>query len=388
MRSQVAIVGAGPAGLLLSHLLSQADIESIVLESRPRVYAERRVRASVLEPGTVDLLNASGVGQRLRQEGEVHHGIELRFDGQSHPVPLAELTDGRTMTVYDQHNLVQDLIQARLAAGGQVEFEAEVVGVDDPTSERPIVRYRKAGQQHDLACDVVVGCDGAWGVCRSVIPVAARTIYRREYPFAWLGLLAAVRPSRAELVYGYHDRGFVLWGLHAAELTRVYLQWRPTESLDDWTDDRLWQEIQTRLATSDGWTLDAGQIVEKGIATLHSLVTEPMQYGRLFLAGDAAHVVPLTAAKGMNLAIADVHVLAQALVAWYTTGANELLEAYSPTCLRRVWWAEHFSWWMTWMLHRFDDDFQHRLQLAQLRQIVTSRAAATTLAENYLGLTM
>jgi p-hydroxybenzoate 3-monooxygenase len=387
MRTQVAIVGAGPAGLVLSHLLDQAGVESIVLESRPRAYAERRVRASVLEPGTVDLLNASGVGERLRQEGIVHHAIELRFEGQRHRVPLTELTNGRSMTVYDQQDVVRDLIRARLAAGGQLEFEAEVIGVDDPTSAQPVVRYRRTGQQHALACDVVVGCDGVWGVCRSVIPKDARTIYQHEYPFAWLGVLAAVAPPRTELVYAYHARGFALCGLHAAELTRLYLQWRPNEAPDEWPDERIWQELQTRLATNDGWTLAAGQIVEKGITTLHSLVTEPMQYGRLFLAGDAAHVLPPTGAKGMNLAIADVQVLAQSLVAWYRTGRTDLLEAYSPTCLQRVWWAEHFSWWMTWMLHSFDDDFQHQLQLAQLRQVVKSPAAATGLAENYLGLT-
>ena len=386
MRTQVAIVGAGPAGLVLSHLLGQAGIESIVLESRPRAYAERRVRASVLEPGTVDILNESGVGERLRQEGVVHPGIELRFEGQGHRIPLAELTNGRTITVYDQQEVVKDLIRARFAAGGHVEFEAEVIGVDDLASERPIVRYRQAGQPHALACDAVVGCDGGWGVCRSFIPTDARTIYQREYPFAWLGVLSAGTPPRAELVYAYHARGFALWGLRAAELTRLYLQWRPNDSLDEWSDDRIWQELQTRLETSDGWTLAAGQIVEKGITTVHSLVTEPMQYGRLFLAGDAAHILPPTGAKGMNLAIADVQVLAQALAAWYMTGRTDLLEAYSPTCLRRVWWAEHFSWWMTWMLHSFDDDFQHRLQLAQLHQIVTSRAASTSLAENYLGL--
>jgi p-hydroxybenzoate 3-monooxygenase len=385
VRTQVVIVGGGPAGLLLAHLIGQAGIECLVLESRPRAYAEHRVRASMLEPGTVELLSASGVGESVQEQGRVHHGIDLRFEGQRHRIPLSDLVAGQSFTIYDQHNIVQDLIRARLEAGGRLEFEAEVVGVDGPASEQPVVHYRQAGRSHQLTCDIVVGCDGSWGACRTFIPVPARTIFRREYPFAWLGALAATAPPDTELVYASHARGFALWGLHAAQLTRLYLECRAGESVDDWPDERIWLEATSRLETRDGFTLGEGTIVEKGVTTLHSLVVEPMQYGRLFLVGDAAHVMPPTAAKGLNLATADVQVLATALRAWHRSGETALLDAYSSTCLPRVWWAEHFSWWMTWLLHRVDDDFERRLQVAQLQQLVASRAAATWFAENYLG---
>ena len=386
MRTQVAIVGGGPAGLMLAHLLHQASIESVVLESRPRAYAERRVRASVIEPPTVELLSASGVGERLRRDGLQHAGIELRFDGRRHHLPLSELAGGgQRITIYDQQELVRDLIAARLEAGGQIEFEAQVTGVDRPESDQPVVHYRQGGQSRELACDVVAGCDGVWGVCRTAIPAQVRTIYRRDYPFTWLGVLAAVPPKRTELVYAYHPRGFALWGLGTAELSRLYLQSRPMESLDDWPDRRIWQEAEARLEAADGSTLAAGEVVEKGVTTLHSVVVEPMQYGRLFLVGDAAHLMPPTAAKGLNLALADVRVLAPALIAWYRSGESTLLEAYSSTCLRRVRWAEHVSWWMTWLLHATDDAFEQRMQLAQLRRLVVSRAAAMALAESYLG---
>jgi p-hydroxybenzoate 3-monooxygenase len=331
-------------------------------------------------------LTASGVGERLQREGLVQQGIELRFDGQGHRIPLSELAGGQPLTIYDQQDLVQDLIRAHLDSDGQIEFEAQVIGIEHPDSEQPVVHYRQGGQLQELTCDVVAGCDGRWGVSRSAIPSGACTVYQRDYPFAWLGVLAAIPSARAELVYAYHPRGFALWGLGTPELSRVYLQSRPDESLGDWSDERIWREANARLETAGGSMLATGDIVEKGMTTLHSVIVEPMQYGRLFLVGDAAHLMPPTAAKGLNLALADVRVLAPALIAWYQSGETALLEAYSSTCLRRVWWAEHVSWWMTWLLHASDDAFEQRLQLAQLRQVVASRAAASVLAENYLGL--
>jgi len=389
MRTQVAIVGAGPAGLVLSHLLARAGIESVVLESRSREYVEKRVRAGVLEQGTVDLLTQTGVGERLRQEGLIHHGIELRFEGQPHRIDLTELTGGRSITVYGQQEVVKDLIRARLEAGGQIRFEAEAVGFAQLDADHPRVRYLQAAQEQELTCDWVAGCDGFWGASRQAIPDGALRVYEKEYPFAWLGILAAVAPSSDELIYTYHERGFALHSLRSPEISRMYLQCRPDEPLDEWSDERIWHELRTRFATEDGFVLEEGPILEKSVTAMRSFVVEPMQYGRLFLAGDAAHIVPPTGAKGMNLAIADVRVLAEALIAWYQTGRTDLLERYSEICLRRVWRAEHFSWWMTSMLHRFPDDdggFQQRLQLSQLRYVATSRAAAASLAENYVGL--
>jgi p-hydroxybenzoate 3-monooxygenase len=387
MRTQVAIVGAGPAGLVLSHLLARQGIDSVVLEIHDRDYVERRVRAGVLEQGTVDLLCATGVGARLQREGLVHRGIELRFDGQRHRIPLSDLTGGRTITVYGQQVLVKDLIRARLESGGQILFAAGAISILDLESSTPTVRYRQGGQIHELQCDFVVGCDGSHSVCREAIPVGAITVFRKEYPFAWVGILAAVAPSTEELIYAYHERGFALHSLRSSKISRLYLQCRPDDLIDHWSDERIWDELHRRLAV-DGWTLAEGPVLEKGVTTMRSLIVEPMRYGRLFLAGDAAHIVPPTGAKGLNLAVADVRVLAEALDAWYRTGRADLLERYSATCLRRVWRAEHFSWWMTSMLHRFDDDgpFDHRLHLSQLHYVCSSTAAATTLAENYVGL--
>jgi p-hydroxybenzoate 3-monooxygenase len=386
MRTQVAIVGAGPAGLVLSHLLAREGIESVVLEIRDRAYVERRVRAGVLEQGTVDLLSASGVGDRLRREGLVHRGIELRFDGRRHRIALSDLTGGKAITVYGQQEVVKDLIRARLDAGGQILFEAGAVSVHGVDSPRPIVRYQQAGETREIACDVVAGCDGSHGVCRDAIPPEARVVLQKEYPFAWLGILAAVAPSTEELIYAYHERGFALHSMRGREISRLYLQVRPDESLDNWPDERIWDELQARFAL-DGWTLARGPILEKGITPMRSLIVEPMQCGRLYLVGDAAHIVPPTGAKGLNLAVNDSRLLAAALVAWYRSGRTDLLEGYSAACLRRVWRAEHFSWWMTSMLHRFDDDgpFEHRLHLSQLGYVCTSPAAATSLAENYVG---
>jgi p-hydroxybenzoate 3-monooxygenase len=390
MRTQVGIIGAGPAGLMLSHLLARAGIETVILESRSREYVEMRVRAGVLEQGTVDLLVQTAAGERLQREGMVHHGIVLRFAGQAHRVALTELSGGRSIVVYGQQEVVKDLIRLRLSAGGQILFEADARTVDGLESDRPTVQFDANGVAESLQCDYVAGCDGFWGVSRSAIPQGALAVYEKEYPFAWLGILAEMRPASEELIYAYHDElGFALHSMRSPTISRLYLQCRPDEPLDEWPDARIWSELRTRLATDDGFELDEGPIIEKGVTAMRSFVVEPMQHGRLFLAGDAAHIVPPTGAKGMNLAIADVKVLADALEAWYESGRRDLLDAYSATCLRRVWRAEHFSWWMTSMLHRFPDDdggFQQRLQLSQLRYVTSSQAAATTLAENYVGL--
>ena len=390
MRSQVGIVGAGPAGLMLSHLLHLEGIESVVLEYRSRDYIENRIRAGVLEQNTVDMLTDSGVGDRMKKEGMVHHGIELRFGGQGHRIDMHELTSGRAITVYGQHEVVKDLIATRLDAGGQILFEAEAVSVHDLDTSTPRIRFQKDGEDQELTCDVIAGCDGFHGVCRPSIPEGALTVYERKYPFAWLGILAETPPSSEELIYTYHERGFALHSMRSPELTRLYIQCEPDDDIQDWSDERIWEELHTRLATEEGWALAEGPILEegKGITPMRSFLVEPMQYGRLFLAGDAAHVVTPTGAKGMNLAVADVRVLARALTQFYESGRTDLLDRYSESCLQRVWRAQHFSWWMTSMLHRFDDDdvFRHRLQLAELDYVTSSQTAAATLAENYVGL--
>ena len=389
MRTQVAIVGAGPAGLVLAHLLARDGIESVVLESRDRDYVERRIRAGVLEQGTVDLLHELGLDERLRREGMIHRGIELRFDGERHRIPLSDLTGGRAITVYGQQEVVKDLIQARLDAGGEIIFEAEALSVERPNSSQPLVRFRHDGQFHELECDFVAGCDGSHGVCREAIPSDNLTIYQKDYPVAWLGILAEVAPSTEELIYAYHERGFALHSMRTPQLSRLYLQCRPDEQLEEWSDQRIWDELQRRFAL-DGWTLSEGPIIDRSITPMRSVIYEPMQYGRMFLAGDAAHIVPATGAKGLNLAVADVKILAEALVQWYRSGSSAGLESYSSRCLRRVWRVEHFSWWMTSLVHRFDDDgpFEHQLHLSQLRYVCSSTAAATSLAENYVGFEM
>src|SRR5436190_4913818 len=388
MRTQVAIVGAGPAGLLLSHLLARQGVQSVVLEVRDRAYVEKRVRAGVLEQGTVDLLCATGVGERLTREGLVHRGIELRFEGQRHRIPLSDLTGGRAITIYGQQEVVKDLIQARLVAGGEIVFEAEALGVDGIEMDAPTVRYRRGSQEQTLQADFVAGCDGFHGVCRQAIPASGRRLFEQEYPFAWLGILAAVAPSTEEVVYAYHQRGFALHSLRSPQVSRLYLQVRPDENLDAWPDARIWDELHTRLAVPY-WTLREGPILEKGITPMRSFVLEPMRHGRLFLAGDAAHIVPPTGAKGMNLAIGDARALADGIAEWYRAGRTDLLDGYSAACLRRAWRAQHFAWWMTEMLHRFEADdggFRERLQLSQLHYVTTSTAAATSVAENYVGL--
>jgi p-hydroxybenzoate 3-monooxygenase len=387
LRTQVGIVGAGPAGLMLAQLLHVEGIESVVLENRSREYVEARIRAGVLEQRTADLLVESGVGERLRREGIVHHGIELQFEGERHRIPLTDLTGGKTIVIYGQTEVVKDLIAARLDTGRPLLFEVDDVRVEDVTSERPRLRYRHDGAEQELECDVIAGCDGFHGVCRPSIPSGVLTEFSREYPFGWLGILAAVAPSSDELVYATHERGFSLLSLRNPELSRLYLQCRPDEDLSLWPDERIWEELQRRLGTP-GWTLAEGPILEKSVTGMRSFVVEPMRHGYLFLAGDAAHIVPPTGAKGLNLAIHDVRVLAEAIVDWYHSGDEWSLERYSDECLRRVWRAEHFSWWMTSMLHvpPDEDPFGYRLRLSQLRYVTSSEAAATSLAENYVGL--
>jgi len=363
-------------------------VESVVLENRSREYVEQRVRAGVLEQGAVDVFRRAGLGGRIEAEGLVHHGIELRFSGQGHRIAMSELTGGRTITIYGQNRVVADLVEARLAAGGPLLYEVGDVAVHDLGSERPSVTFTYGGADEVLECDVIAGCDGFHGVCRPAIPEGAITEYERVYPFAWLGILATVAPSTDELIYANHPNGFALHSLRSPEVSRLYIQVPASEDLTEWPDDRIWAELHTRLATDDGWTLAEGPIFERGIAPLRSFVAEPMRYGRLFLAGDAAHIVPPTGAKGLNLAVADVTVLAAALADFFASGSEAGLDAYSATCLRRVWQAQRFSWWMTSMLHRFPDEgpFGARLQLAQLDHVVNSKAAATALAESYVGL--
>jgi p-hydroxybenzoate 3-monooxygenase len=389
LRTQVGIVGAGPAGLVLSHLLYLEGIESVVLEIRSRQYVEERVRAGVLEQGTVDLLIDMGVGARMKKEGLIHYGIELRFQGRGHRIDFRELTGGKGITIYAQAEVLKDLNDARIAAGGQVLFEIEDVSVHDFDTPKPKIHYRKDGDDCELVCDFIAGCDGFHGICRPSISGGVLTEYEREYPFGWLGILAEVPPSSDELVYCYHDHGFSLLSMRSPQIGRLYLQCKPDEDIARWSDERIWQELQLRLA-SEGWKLTEGPVLQKGITGMRSFVVEPMQYGRLFLAGDSAHIVPPTGAKGLNLAVADVQVLARALTHFYKTGSQDLLNRYSQTCLRRVWKVQRFSWWMTSMLHRFPDGnlFDQRRQLAELDYVTSSRAATSSLAENYVGLPM
>jgi p-hydroxybenzoate 3-monooxygenase len=380
-------VGAGPAGLVLAHLLHLEGIDSVVLESQSREYLEHRVRAGVLEQGTVDLLRAIGVAERLDREGLVHNGVELQFDGERHRIDFPSLTRGRRITVYGQQEVVKDLIAARFEAGRPLLFEVSDVAVDGFEADTPAIRFDHAGEQVELSCDFIAGCDGFHGVCRDSIPDGVLTAFEREYPFAWLGILAEAPPSNEELIYAYHERGFALHSMRSPTLTRLYLQVRPDEDLHEWPDDRIWAELDKRLGL-EGWTLNTGEIIEKGVTGMRSFVVEPMQFGRLFLAGDAAHIVPPTGAKGLNLAVADVRVLSAGFAAWYRDGDASALERYSSEVLRRVWRAEHFSWFMTSMLHRLEDGdaFDVQLQRAQLAYVCSSERAAASLAENYVGL--
>ena len=384
-RTQVGIVGAGPAGLTLAHLLHREGIDSVVIEDRGRDYVEARIRAGVLEQRTADLLAEAGVGGRMRREGIVHDGIELQFDGERHRIAFDELT-GKSIVIYGQTEVVKDLIEARLESGRPLLFEVGDVSVSDLETDRPRLAFTHEGARQELECDVIAGCDGFHGVCRPSIPDGVLTEFSREYPFGWLGILAAVAPSIEELVYSAHRRGFALLSLRTPELSRYYLQCAPDEDPALWPDEKIWAELQLRVGL-EGWTLEEGPILEKGVTGMRSHVVEPMRYGRLFLAGDAAHIVPPTGAKGLNLAIGDVRLLAETIVDWYRSGDAAVLERYSDECLRRVWRAEHFSWWMTTMLHLppGEDPFGYRLRLSQLRYVTGSAAAATSLAENYVG---
>jgi p-hydroxybenzoate 3-monooxygenase len=390
VRTQIGIVGAGPAGLLLSHLLHLRGIDSIVVETRSRSHVEGRIRAGVLEHGTAQLLIEAGVGERMLREGLVHSGIFLRVGGRSHRIDFAELTGGKTITVYGQHEVVKDLIAARIAAGGSIRFDVADVSLHDLETATPSVRFSVNGEPEEVQCDFIAGCDGFHGVSRPSIPACALMTYERTYPFAWLGILAAAPPSSRELVYAYHERGFALFSMRSPQVTRLYLQCSPEEDLARWPDDRIWAELHSRFAGDDGWEATEGPILQRGVTPLRSFVVEPMRFGRLLLAGDAAHIVPATGAKGMNLAVADVHVLARALAAFYSSGTFEGIDAYSERCLRRVWRTQRFSWWMTRTLHRFPDasEFDRSMQRAELEYVTHSRAAAQSLAENYVGFPM
>jgi p-hydroxybenzoate 3-monooxygenase len=388
-RTQVAIIGAGPAGLLLGQLMHRHGIDAVIVEARSRDYVEARIRAGVLEQGTTEVLREVGVGERMDREGLRHGGIYLCFDNALHHIPMSELTHGRAVTIYGQTEVVKDLIAARLDVGAPLLFECEDVTVQRLEQDEPIIRYRHDGAEHELHCDIVAGCDGFHGVCRTAIPQDALTVWEREYPFAWLGILADVAPSTEELIYAYSDRGFALHSMRSLTRSRLYIQVDPEEDIADWSDDRIWSELHQRLA-SEGWSLNEGPVLEKSITPMRSFVAAPMRYRSLLLAGDAAHIVPPTGAKGLNLAVADVTVLADALVEHFSRGSDTGLEEYSDRCLARVWRAQHFSWFMTTMLHldRNDDAYGRQLQRSQLRYVTSSTAAATSLAENYVGLTL
>jgi len=386
-RTQVGIVGAGPAGLMLSHLLHGAGVESVVLEIKSRADVEATLRAAVLEQGTVDLLVSTGVGERMLREGAVHRGVHLRFGGRSHRIDFPSQTGGRAITLYPQHEVLRDLIAARLAAGGDVRFEVSDVRLDGLDGDAPRIRFAAGGVAQELRCDFIAGCDGFHGVSRPSIPPGVLTEHVHDYPFGWLGTLVEAPAVTGEIVYAHSRRGFALVSTRTPSVQRYYLQCDPHDEVDAWPDERIWAELHGRLAGEDGWRLAEGPIFQKGVIAMRSYVVEPMQRGRLFLAGDAAHIVPPTGAKGLNLAISDVRLLAEAIVESYARVRRDLLDRYSATALKRVWRAQHFAWWMTAMLHRFpgDDEFQVRLQLAQLEQVTSSPAASTMLAESYVG---
>jgi p-hydroxybenzoate 3-monooxygenase len=389
MHTQVAIIGAGPAGLLLAQLLHLRGIDSVVLEAKSREYIENRVRAGVLEHQSVAILDAAGVGARMRAEGLLHHGIELQFAGEAHRIDFADLT-GKAVMIYGQQEVVKDLVAARLQSTRPLHFSVDAVRLTDLEGAAPAVHFVSEGEQHELRCDFIAGCDGFHGICRPSVPAGVQRAYERVYPFAWLGILAQAPPASHELIYARHEHGFALLSMRSPTLTRLYLQCEPDEALANWPDERIWEELQLRLSRRDGLRIPRGPIQQKSVTPMRSFVLEPMQHGRLYLAGDAAHIVPPTGAKGMNLAIADVHVLAQALARHYSGGGEALLQSYSSVCLRRIWKVQRFSWWMTMLLHRFpgDSPFDERRQGAELDYVVSSRAAATALAENYVGLSL
>jgi p-hydroxybenzoate 3-monooxygenase len=387
MHTQVAIIGAGPAGLFLSHLLYREGIDCVVLEARSRAYVEDRVRAGVLEQGTVDLMAELGVDQRLRRESMIDAVIDIRFRGKIVHVDLPGLAGGKVVTIYGQQEVVKDLIAARIADGGPIEFEAEVTGLDGLDTDRPAIRYRQNGAEHTLTCDIVAGCDGFHGVCRPAIPDSALTIYDQVFPFGWLGILSESPPIR-EMTYANHDNGFALCSRRSLKVSRHYVQVAADEDAANWSDDRFWNELRLRMDDTDGREIVAGRIFQKGVTPVRAFVAAPMRHGRLFLAGDAAHIVPPTGAKGLNLAVADVRVLARALTAFFRENSMERLDRYSDTCLRRVWKAVRYSCYMTSLLHRFPahSPFERQIQLGELDYLLSSRAAQQTIAENYVGL--
>jgi p-hydroxybenzoate 3-monooxygenase len=385
MRTQIGIVGAGPAGLMLSHLLHLAGIDSIVVEDRSRAYCESRVRAGLMENWVADLLVETGVGERMQREAMVHDGIYIAFNGTARRIDFSQLI-GKHVFIYDQKEIVTDLIARRLADGGEIHFEVENTSVHDVLSDHPKVCFRSDGQDQEIECHFIAGCDGFHGITRPSIPEAELSGFDRIYPFGWLGILSQSPPPEKELIYAYHSRGFALFTMRGPELSRLYLQCAPDEDIDNWSDSRIWEELHARLGGVR--ELSEGKILQKGVTPMRSYVTEPMRYGRLFLAGDAAHIVPPTGAKGMNLAVADVRFLARAFVAFYRSGSTDLLDAYSSTCLKRVWKAQRFSWWMTQMLHVDPNDnaFDRRRQMAEIDYVTSSQIAAKSLAENYAGL--
>ena len=388
MQTQVAIIGAGPAGLLLAQLLSLNRIESIVLEKKSRSYVESRIRAGVLEHGTAQLLCDAGVGERLKKEGLRHEGINLGFSGEIHRINLADLTGGKAVTVYGQHEVVKDMIAARMQAGGQILFEVDDVLVDAVLTAEPRVLFHHQGKPCEIRSDWLAGCDGFHGISRPSIPAGILKVFEKSYPFGWLGILAEAAPIWEELIYAHHEDGFALFSMRSPAITRLYLQCDPDEDLSRWPDERVWENLEQRLSFTGNKKVRRGKVLQKGVTAMRSFVVEPMQYGRLFLAGDAAHILPPTGAKGMNLAVSDVWFLARALAHFYSKKETNLLESYSADCLRRVWKAQRFSWWMTSLMHRFEreDAFEHRRQLAELDYLTHSRAASTALAENYVGL--
>ncbi len=387
LRTQVAIIGAGPAGLLLSHLLAVRGVESVVLESRSQEHVASRIRAGLLEHSTVELLRETGLGARLDREGDAHRGIHLQWPHERHHLDFVELT-GRSVFVYGQTEVQKDLVAARAAAGQQVHYEVTDTALHDLASDRPSVSFTDAdGVPRRLLADAVAGCDGSFGPSRGAVPAGVRRSWERTYPYSWLGVLADVAPSTDELIYARHPDGFALHSMRSAHVSRFYLQVPNGADAGAWSDDRIWDGLATRLGHGqDGWTLHPGPITEKSVLPMRSFVATPMRHGRLFLAGDAAHIVPPTGAKGLNLAVADVALLAPALAALLRDRETRLADAYSDTALRRVWRCTHFSWWMTTMLHTAGDDFDDQLALSQLRWVTSSRAGATGLAENYAGL--
>lgn len=387
-KTQVGIIGAGPAGLMLSLLLARQGIDSVILENRSRDYIEARVRAGLLEQNTVDLLRELGLADRLDREGIEHHGVYLSFNGVRHRVPFAELTNGRCITIYGQQEVVKDLIKARLAQGGAIHFEASATKIDGIEGDAPTIQYEQNGESHTLTCDFVAGCDGYHGISRATLPRDSYHEHRIDYPFSWLGILAHAKPASDELIYAYHERGFALLSLRSPTVSRLYIQVDNDDKIENWTDDQIWDELEIRLGDGNGFTLNRGEIFEKGITPMRSFMIDNMQHGRLLLAGDAAHIVPPTGGKGLNLAVADVRIMANALIETYETGRETLLASYTADCLRRIWRVQDFSNSMTYLFHKQGPhgSFENQIQQAKFDYIGQSKAMATTIAENYVGL--